>query len=75
MTFKSVLRYSPPERLLRVFRVIWECGEPGLGGYSAKFSVGVKPSLFGFSSEFGGWCLTLLGVRLHYARAYGGRFV
>jgi hypothetical protein len=76
MTLKLVGRWSPPERMLRLARVIWSVGEgPGMGrGYSAKLSVALRPSLLAFRRECDGWLLTVCGLRLHYQRSYGGRF-
>ena len=60
-----------------LFRVFWERGEPGDGfGYSNKLSFGLSPRWFGWVRE--SWSvdfeLYLLGLRIHYARSYGGRF-
>jgi hypothetical protein len=75
MTFKRVMTYSDRERMVRLFRLIWERGEVGHGGYSAKFTVGLAPKLLIWRREWDGWLLYLLGVRLHFKRSWGGRFV
>lgn len=75
---KRVLRVDEIQRHIRLFRVMWERGEPGKpgGGYSAKLSVALTPSLlhWGCDSKTD-WLLTVLGLRLHYCRSYGGIFV
>lgn len=75
MAFKFIGRYSPPERLLRLARFVWQTGKVGDGsGYSSKFTLGLRPALFGFRREWDGWLLTVCGLRLHYQRSYGGIF-
>lgn len=77
MRFKSILRYDEIQRHFRLFRLLWERGEVGKpgGGYSAKLSVAVEPKLFRFEKGVTHvWLLTLLGVRVGYARSYGGIF-
>ena len=77
--WKWVWRFQPgygtgPLRgLLRVVRVMWERGEAGRGGWSTKLSLGLEPALFSRGKETYGWLVTVLGVRLHYQRSYGGR--
>ena len=72
---KWVGRLDRGNRLLRLFRVMWSVGQVGDGkGYSAKFSVGLRPTLFRWRREGDGWLLTVLGIRLHMQRSYGGRF-
>lgn len=76
LKFKLVLRLDRIARLLRVARWMWDCGTVGDGsGYSTKVSVALCPKLFGFYREFDGWVLVVAGVRIHYARSFGGRFV
>lgn len=73
MKIKPVFRYSPTERTFRVGRVVWTNGVVGDGdGYSAKFSLALRPVLFHRSDEFAGWDVTFLGLRFHYQRSYGG---
>lgn len=67
MIFKWVGRYSEPEKLLRLFRVVWERGR-----YSAKLTFGFCPI---FDVHFERWKVRFLGLRLHYKRSCGGRFV
>ena len=75
MKLKWVGRYDPSNRLLRIARLIYERGVVGDGkGYSAKFSVGLRPTLFMWRRESDGWLLTILGLRLHHMKAWGGRF-
>jgi hypothetical protein len=69
--FKTVFRRDG--LMVRLFRVMWTRGTVGDGkGYSCKFSVAVRPTLFRWRRELGGWLLTLAGVRLHFDRSYGG---
>lgn len=62
---------------MRLWRILWERGEPGDGkGYSAKFTIGLAPHWW--ASETLGRhdrMFTVFGIRLHYSRSYGGRFV
>lgn len=74
MKFKRVLRYSPNERMLRLFRLTWDIGEVGFGGVSHKISVGLQRSLLYFDRECDGWRATLLGFHVSHKRSYGGRF-
>ncbi len=73
MKFKSVLRYDPTLRAIRLGRLMWTRGTVGDGkGYSVKLSVALAPSLFLFARDTCGWTLRLLGLRLHMKRSYGG---
>lgn len=73
LRFRRVMRFDEIQKHLRLFRIMWERGEVGVpnGGYSAKLSVGLMPKLF--HREDGRW--TILGLRIHYCRSYGGIFV
>ena len=73
---KWVGRWDAGNQLLRLCRVMWTVGQPGDGkGHSVKMSLGLRPSLFRWCRENDGWLLTVLGVRLHLRRSFGGRFV
>lgn len=73
MKLKRVFRYDPTARLYRLFRATWIRGTVGDGkGYSCKFSAALRLRLFQFHRELDGWLLTLLGVRIHFERSYGG---
>lgn len=62
MKYKSVLTYSPDEKLYRICRVVWHNGTVGDGnGYSCKLSLGVKKT-FPF-------------VQLKFHKSYGGFYV
>lgn len=74
MKLVRVFRYDRSNRLLRIARLVWDRGEVGRGGYSNKLSIGMRPCLATIRRECDGWIVTFLGVRLHYQRAYGGRF-
>lgn len=80
MVLKPVLTYERGSRLLRVGRLMWERGTVGDGkGYSAKLSLALWLSRYGicrcWREEDGGWIVSILGIRFHYVRSYGGRFV
>lgn len=76
MRVKWLGRWDARNRLLRLFRVMWERGQVGDGkGYSVKLSVGLGSTLLHWRRESDGWILAALGVRLHYRWSYGGRFV
>lgn len=75
MKIKSVFRYDRESSMLRLFRIVGERGSTGFGGYSWKLSAALRPALFRFNRELEGWILTVLGLRIHYKRSYGGRFV
>lgn len=74
MTMKWVGRYDRDNHVLRLTRWTWTRGEVGNGGYSAKLTIGLRRTAFMWQREFGGWLLTILGVRLHYCRSFGGLF-
>lgn len=77
MRIKWVMRVDTIQRFFRVCRVMWERGVVGDGeGYSAKFSVAISPHVFSPIRRDAkhDWRVTILGVRLHYARSYGGVF-
>lgn len=77
LRFKWVMRLDTIQRHFRLFRLLWERGNVGDGfGYSAKFSVALDASIFRpiHRDANTDWMLTILGIRLHYCRSYGGRF-
>lgn len=76
MRAKPVFRADEIQKHYRLFRVMWERGTPGDGtGYSVKLSVALAPRLLGWTREGrADWFLFLAGLRIHYARSYGGRF-
>lgn len=67
MKLKRVMRWDRDARLLRVRRVTWGDGH-------RKLSLGLRRRLFAYRREWDGWLLTVLGVRVHYQRSYGGRY-
>lgn len=76
MKFKPVWTWSAPERKVRLFRIVWERGVVGDGdGYSAMLSFSFVPRLYANVPVLFGFDVTVLGVRMHHKRAYGGRFV
>lgn len=75
MRFKRVMRWDSDLKWLRLFRVTWSNGVVGDGhGYSQKVSFAITPRLFYFSRGFHEWTLTILGLRIHSTRSYGGIF-
>lgn len=76
MTIKWVGTYSKREKKIRLFRVLWERGKRGAEGWhSNSFAVSLWPRIFKYEPELWGWAVTILGVRLHRKRAYGGTLV
>lgn len=71
---KLFVTWSPRERVLRLGRLVWCRGVPGLpgGGYSAKFSWALTPRLLSWRRGWHEWHLVFAGLRLHYRRSYGG---
>jgi hypothetical protein len=73
MKFRWVGKLDIQGRILRLFRVMWIRGTVGDGhGYSAKLSLALRPALFGFHREWQQFFVTVLGVRVHFQRSYGG---
>lgn len=68
MKLKPVFRYAPPERKLRLFRIIH-----GDDKTSWKLAVGLRPVLFRWQRDFNEWRLVLLGIDVHYRASYSGR--
>lgn len=70
---KRVMRFDEIQRHFRLLRIMWERGTLGGGyGYSVKLAFGLWPRLLGYDRTFS--ILTVLGLRIHYSRSYGGRF-
>ena len=74
MHIKWVLRLDKRQRIFRIARLLWMHGTPGMpgGGYSAKLSFALHAALYRRWSDMDEWGFTVLGVRVHYLRAYGG---
>lgn len=78
MRLKWVFRRDEIQRHFRIARLMWERGEVGFGngGYSAELTFALRPSLFSWTPRrdigFNGFLLTVLGIRIHYERSYGG---
>jgi hypothetical protein len=79
MKFKLVMRLDRRNRIYRLFRVMWIRGRVGDGkGYSVKFSVALEPRIVSVRRNAIHWpdvIVTILGVRIHYQRSYGGLHV
>lgn len=70
---KLFCRWDSDCKLLRLGRIVWHRGKVGDGkGYSAKLSLALSPRLFKVRREYESLSVTLLGVRLHYQRSFGG---
>jgi len=77
MTVRAILRKDYPQGFFRLLRIVWVRGTVGIpdGGYSAKLTLAVWPKLVGWERLCStDWSLTLLGLRIHYSRSYGGIF-
>lgn len=76
MKLKPVFRYDPRQHKLRLFRLLWTRGTVGDGrGYSAKLSVSFVAYAFGWTREYFGWRVTVMGLQFHHLRAFGGTIV
>ena len=77
MKFKKVMRRDNIQGHFRLFRILWSKGVVGDGkGYSAKFSLALTKKFFKYERlSIYDIELTLLGLRFHYKRAYGGIIV
>lgn len=89
MKVKPVFTWSPSERKVRLFRIIWDVPENALYGderlarmrervpqaYSAMVSFSLVPRLFKRVPTTDGFDITVLGLRAHHKKSYGGRFV
>lgn len=71
---KPVFRYSPAEKKVRLGRIMWATGPDSTqpGWYSAFISLTLVPRIFRFERGFHAWELTILGVRIHHQKSYGG---
>jgi hypothetical protein len=72
--FLWVWRWDKGAKLLRVCRWYWATGDDATvkGWHSSKLSIALTPRLWNRTPELWGWSVTILGVRLHRKRAYGG---
>lgn len=76
MTWKRVMRWDRDARLFRVCRVMWD-GIDTISGraFSRKISIALTPRLVSWHRELGSVRVTVFGVRVHFAKSFGGRFV
>lgn len=77
MRLKSVMLYDPQCRIFRIGRIVWRRGEgPGRGApanYDASLSLALCPPWrLRFHREYGGWLISILGIRVHRNTSYGG---
>lgn len=64
-----------PDRRIVLCRIKWETGtRMQKGWHDNKFSISLVSRIWNFTPELWGWCITIVGVRLHHKRAYGGHF-
>lgn len=76
MSIRAICRIDGIQGFYRLFRIVWVRGTVGDGnGYSAKLSVALDSKILGWNKDADtDWCITFLGIRLHYCRSYGGIF-
>lgn len=82
LRFKSVMRRDPTTAMFRLLRVMWETTDPWIKPTDQrrerfhKLTLALRPALFHAAKDgYGdGWFLTVLGIRVHYQRSYGGRY-
>lgn len=83
---KLVNRYSPEEKLLRLFRLTWDGHYPAIPSRKLTFGLAVRrdywlPGLYRIITGelyHRRWVLVLIpfvAIRIHFAKSYGGRFV
>lgn len=69
---KRVLTYSPQEKKVRLFRLLWR-KVPNDAGYSRSLSLALWPKILRFQREDESWFLTIFGLQVHFKRlSYGG---
>jgi hypothetical protein len=74
---KRVFRLDGIQRHFRLWRIMYERGKPGDGkGYSVKLTVALARAWWAREKlTTYDRMVTVLGLRLHYSRNYGGTFV
>jgi hypothetical protein len=74
LRFKYLGIWSAREKKLRICKWTWATGKnPRVDGWhSSSFRISLWPKIFHFSSEYGGWAITIIGIRFHRKKAYGG---
>lgn len=73
---KWVWRWSPSERKLRIVRFIRWVGVVGDGkGHSTMHTLSLAPAIYRVERGGHDFALTLLGVRYHWQRRWGGKHV
>lgn len=80
LTARMFTSYDPQRRLFRFACIMWHRGRAADGvGYSSKLSFALRPKLFQWQT-YGNvrntyddvFDVTVLGVRVHLQRSYGG---
>lgn len=75
MSIRFIGRFSRPEKMLRLFCAVKNVGKVGDGvGFSRKTTLAIVPRIFAFRREREGWKLTILGIRIHRVKSFGGIF-
>lgn len=76
LRWKWVGRLDGIQGHLRLFRVMWETGEPGdgRGGHSNMLSVGLQCRLFCHERQNAQRLIVFAGLRIHRKRSFGGTF-
>lgn len=69
MTIRYIGRWDNCDEVLRLVRIVW--GKPAL---SRKLTVALRPKFVAMDDLANGWDVTLLGIRVHWARSRGGMF-
>lgn len=74
LRFFFVGTWDKRERKLRLFKWTWATGEDSSvkNWHSSAFKISLCLKVFKYEPELWGWVLTILGIRLHRKRAYGG---
>ena len=74
LRFKFIGTWSKEERKIRLFKWTWATGDDCSvkDWHSSSFKISLWPKIFKYEPELWGWALTILFMRFHRKRAYGG---
>jgi hypothetical protein len=75
MSIRWIGTWSPSERKMRLLRLIRNVEPVGFGGHSSQYTLSLVPALWRIERSFADFALTVCGVRFHWGRSYGGRYV
>lgn len=74
--FRWIGRWSPQERRLRLFRFVRWTGVVGDGrGHSTMYTLALTPVFFRVERAYNDLAFTIVGVRFHRQRSFGGKHV